>query len=268
MRFWPVALLVVGLALAAGCDRQGQRPDDLAAAQEAARERDWAQTARLLQRYLRDEDDPEKRWTAWNLLVSASYRLGEEKWVIDYLETMQQEYGRDENHAAAVQRQLALGYEKARQWDKAAEAWLRLLDLEELSPQEAAGLYRRMGLFYLRGQEYGLAEDMLEMCVAQAGVPQVQAECQYYLAQAYATDSRLEEALVPLDALLDRSDVDRNLRGQAFFLRGDILEQQNKRREAAEAFARALPLHPNPPAVQKRIDHLNRNPLLPAFRNR
>ena len=80
MRLLPY--LVFALCLLCACERPSYDTDDLAAAQEAAEQRDWTQVARLLQRYLREENDPQKRWTAWNLLVSASQHMGEDAWAI------------------------------------------------------------------------------------------------------------------------------------------------------------------------------------------
>lgn len=54
MRLLPY--LVFALCLLCACERPSYDTDDLAAAQEAAEQRDWTQVARLLQRYLREEN--------------------------------------------------------------------------------------------------------------------------------------------------------------------------------------------------------------------
>ena len=258
MRLLPY--LVFALCLLCACERPSYDTDDLAAAQEAAEQRDWTQVARLLQRYLREENDPQKRWTAWNLLVSASQHMGEDAWAIDYLENMLQEYGDDGAYTAAVLRRLGAGYEKIRQWDKASEAWLRLLDVTELSPNETALLYRRMGLYHQQAQNFALAEDMFEMCADHAATPALLSECRYLLADAYATDGRLDEAARHVDEVLAVPETAPDVRGRALLLKGDIYEQQERRDEAARAFAEALPLHPNPVVVQSRIDYLKTKP--------
>ena len=258
MRLLPY--LVFALCLLCACERPSYDTDDLAAAQEAAEQRDWTQVARLLQRYLREENDPQKRWTAWNLLVSASQHMGEDAWAIDYLENMLQEYGDDGAYTAAVLRRLGAGYEKIRQWDKASEAWLRLLDVTELSPNETALLYRRMGLYHQQAQNFALAEDMFEMCADHAATPALLGECRYLLADAYATDGRLDEAARHVDEVLAVPETAPDVRGRALLLKGDIYEQQERRDEAARPFAEALPLHPNPAVVQSRIDYLKTKP--------
>ena len=258
MRLLPY--LVFALCLLCACERPSYDTDDLAAAQEAAEQRDWTQVARLLQRYLREENDPQKRWTAWNLLVSASQHMGEDAWAIDYLENMLQEYGDDGAYTAAVLRRLGAGYEKIRQWDKASEAWLRLLDVTELSPNETALLYRRMGLYHQQAQNFALAEDMFEMCADHAATPALLSECRYLLADAYATDGRLDEAARHVDEVLAVPETAPDVRGRALLLKGDIYEQQERWDEAARAFAEGLPLHPNPAVVQSRIDYLKTKP--------
>lgn len=256
MRLLPCLVLV--LCLLCACERPSYDTDDLAAAQEAAEQRDWTQVARLLQRYLREENDPQKRWTAWNLLVSASQHMGEDTWAIDYLENMLQEFGDDGVHTAAVLRRLGAGYEKIRQWNKASEAWLRLLDVTELAPNEEALLYRRMGLYHQQAQNFALAEDMFEMCADHAVTPTLLSECRYLLADACSTDGRLDEAVRHLDEVLATSETAPEVRGRALLLKGDIYEQQKRRDEAARAFAEALPLHPNPAVVQTRIEYMKK----------
>lgn len=260
-------LLCVCILLSALC--ACERPtstDDLAAAQEAAEQRDWAHVARLLQRYLREENEPEKRWTAWNLLVSASQHMGEDAWVIDYLESMLQEYGDDGVHTADVLRRLGEGYEKTRQWDKASETWLHLLDVAELGADEAARLYRRMGVYHHQAHNFALAEDMFEMCVEHTASAALLSECRYLLADVYATQGNMDEAARYLDTVLTMPETEPDIRGRALLLKGDMYEQQGRRADAARAFAEALPLHPNPAVVQSRIDALKKRsrPLPPA----
>lgn len=260
MRLLSRLVLVFVLFLLCACERPAFETDDLAAAQEAAQQRDWTQVARLLQRYLREENDPEKRWTAWNLLVSASQHMGEDAWALDYLESMLQEYGDNGVHAAAVLQRLGAGYEKTRRWDKASEAWMYLLDVAELAPNEAALLYRRMGMYHQQEQNFALAEDMFEMCADQAAMPALLSECRYLLADVYATDGRLDDAARHVDDALAVTEMSPETRGRALLLKGDIREQQNRHDEAARAFAEALPLHPNPAVVQSRIDYLKTKP--------
>lgn len=257
MRALP-CLFVLLFSLVSACTPQIREQNDLSAAREAAAEQDWGQAARLAQRYLRDENDPAKRWQAWNLMVTASRHMGELRWTVDDLETMLLEFGDNDAYTSAVLRQMAEAYEGLRQWDKAAAVWLHLLDVEEFSDDEAAKIYRRMGIFFLRGQDYGMAEDMLEMCADQSGDSAVLQDCYFYLAQAYSGDQKPDLALAQLSQLLAMNEATESLKGQALFWRGDILEQQSKVAEAKQAFTDALPLHPNPIAVQKRLDYLEK----------
>ena len=82
----------------------------------------------------------------------------------------------------------------------------------------------------------------------------------YLLADAYATDGRLDEAARHVDEVLAVPETAPDVRGRALLLKGDIYEQQERRDEAARAFAEALPLHPNPAVVQSRIDYLKTKP--------
>jgi tetratricopeptide (TPR) repeat protein len=251
------ALAVVWLA---GCERGISERDDLAVAQEAAARQDWAQVARLLPRYLQEEGDEKKRWDAWSLLVTASENMNETAWAVEYLEAMLQEYSGGENRLGVILRRLGDNYAKARLWSKASATWLRLLDVEELSPDETANLYRRIGLFHFWNRALPAAEDMFEMCADNASSPELRAGCQFWLADVLADSGQLDASLEKIGELLGGENVPPATAGQAYFLQGDILQQQNKLDEAVLAFEKALPLHANPSVIQNRIDYLRKTP--------
>lgn len=156
------------LCCLAACDRN-YPSDDLEAAREAAEELDWTQSARLLQRYLRDEMDDSRRWEAWKLLAQSHERMGEREWLVETLENMLHEYENRPEQLKWILRELGPVYESMRSWDKASDTWLRLLDVADLSDRDAARLYEHMGLYYQRGQKFDMAEDMFVMGLEHAG---------------------------------------------------------------------------------------------------
>ncbi len=252
------AALCVALLLCAGCERLGAESSDIAAAEEAARAQDWAQAARLLQRALREEADPEKRWMAWTLLVNASQRLGENAWEVDYLQAMLLEYGRDENRVVYVLRRLGDACRRAGQWDEAVAAWLRLLDEAELAPDEAAALCRRIGQYRLRDLDFEQAAGMFTRCAGTASSADLRDECRLALADIHGLEKRYAEAEAELDRIIQTPDASPSIKGRAYFLLGDVCEQQARAPEARLAFRAALPLHPNPPVVSMRLEYLTK----------
>lgn len=254
MRIILALCLLLGLAMTfvvVGYQGSTTVMTDLQAAEEAARQNDWAQASRLLQRYLREEDNAEKRWEAWILMVKSSGHLEEGGWTVNYLETMLQEYADVPSKLPIIYRGLGQAYEVQREWEKASQAWMKLMDVEELSPDATAKLYRRMGRFSYQAHNFALAEDMLEMCLSLGTEKQVIGECHYYLAESYSAEDKLEESIAQIEAALPL--LDESLQGQAYFLKGDVLEQMGKNAESQQAFQAALPLHPNQRAVQSRL---------------
>lgn len=232
--------------------------DDLQAAQEAALNSDWPQAARLLQRVLREENNPEKRWQAWLLNLEASTIMGEEQWLVSTLESMLLEYQDSPKQLPFIYKELGRAYAQNRQWNKATQSWMRLLDIQEMSKSEEADLYRDMGLMWFHARNFSLAEDMLEMCLSAQGDTLTRGQCSYYLAQVFAAQDKPEETLQYLEIALPL--VDDPLEGQVLLLKGDVLAQQGKTKEAREAFNAALGSHPNPLVVEKRIESLKKTP--------
>ncbi len=271
-------LLFVPLFLGclAACDR-AYPSNDLEAAREAAEELDWAQSARLLQRYLRDEMDETRRWEAWKLLALSHERMGERNWLVETLENMRHEYENRPEQMKWVLHELGTTYESMRLWDEASETWLQLLDVAELSDRDAARLYEHMGLYYQRGQKFDLAEDMFGMGLEHADTVAFKASFRYQIAYTYYLQDKRDEALAMLDEMLAvpelaerlkdgrqegvgtvQTDVvqETELLGLALLLKGDILETQEKKDEALACFDLAKAWHPNPEVVQKREELL------------
>lgn len=264
-------LLTVPLFLfcLAGCEPYPT--DDLEAAGEAAAELDWAQSARLLQRYLRDEMDETRRWEAWKLLAQSHERMGERQWLVETLETMLHEYEKDPERLKWILRELGTAYESVRAWDRASDTWLQLLDVAELSDSDAARLYEHMGMYYQRERKFDLAEDMFSMALEYAEDTYFSALCRYQIAYTYYLEDKFDDALALIeeilalpeyserlkkgrrDASLSRED---ELLGRALLLKGDMLETREKKDEALACFRQAGNWYPNPEVTRKREELL------------
>lgn len=264
-------LLAVPLFLCclAGCDPYPT--DDLEAAGEAAAELDWAQSARLLQRYLRDEMDETKRWEAWKLLAQSHERMGERQWLVETLESMLHEYEKDPERLKWILRELGTAYESVRAWDRASDTWLQLLDVAELSDSDAARLYEHMGMYYQRERKFDLAEDMFSMALEYAEDTYFSALCRYQIAYTYYLEDRFDEALALIEEILALPEYSERLKkgrrdgslsredellGRALLLKGDMLETREKKDEALACFRQAENWYPNPEVTRKREELL------------
>ena len=246
--------------------------DNYEAAKQAAQELDWEQTARLLHRHLRDELDETRRWESWKLLAQAQEKLGEREWLVETLEAMRHEYDRQPEKLAWVLQHLGAAYEGVKKWDKASEAWLQLLDEMEVSAGDTARLYRHMGRYYQRLNNFELAEDMFIMGLEHADTPACRADCRYNLAYTAYLADKMDDARLRLNSLLADEDMvalrklspaeskDPRLAallGQTLLLLGDVLDVQEEDAAALELFKEAQLWHPHPAVPRLRAEALN-----------
>lgn len=83
--------------LATGCEQDALLTDDLGAARAAMAERNWPLAERLLERYLREERNPDQRWEAWQQLLSVVNSANPEaRATLEYLEVMLAEFADDD----------------------------------------------------------------------------------------------------------------------------------------------------------------------------
>lgn len=254
----PAALLLAALLSVWGCDRAPLVADDLEEARVAAQERNWTLAERLLQRYLRTEQEPDKRWEAWRRLLEVTRGAGPDpRASLDYLEAMLMEFEEDETRARIVLRRMGELNETLRRYDKAAEAWSRYVELAGLDVGEAVEAHRRLARLHFRARRFEAGEDVLQSCLALPFPEADTARCLYDLADMHAAREQWEEASRLALQILDLK-TDDELRGQASFLLADALEQRKKLPEALRYFEAARNAYPNEMVVDNRIAHLRK----------
>ena len=92
-----LAALALWACLATGCEQDALLTDDLGAARAAMAERNWPLAERLLERYLREERNPDQRWEAWQQLLSVVNSANPEaRATLEYLEVMLAEFADDD----------------------------------------------------------------------------------------------------------------------------------------------------------------------------
>ena len=255
--------LFLSLFMLAACDRVPVVASDLEGARLAMQQRDWPLAERLLERYLRGEENAQQRWEAWMRLVEIYSRINlEPDHALISLENMLQEFEADEEKSKLILLRLAEIYESRNQSSQALAAWERYAGLDGLSDQEAANAQRKLGSLHFRQGRFELAEDALQVCLALPVDEAFRAWCLYDLALADMAREMLDDALDQATRVLSMK-ADDELRGLAGFLLADVLEQQGKLPEALTRFEAVRSLYPNSLVVDNRIVFLKKKLKLP-----
>lgn len=252
---------MIAAFLLAACDWSGESglfTDDLALAQEAAARRDWPAAERLSARYLREEQDPENRWEAWNLLLEALNAVSHEpRASLECLDVMLLEYEEDEPKLARILEQMGKYNESQRYYDRAANAWSAYCDLSTLTFEERAAGLRRLARNQIAQRHFDSAEEILHQCLALPYADREKVWCMLDLAEASAGREQWREAADLCQQILD-SNADGEILGMAGYLLGDALEQMGQNSDALKHFEQARDHYPNPAVMDNRIEWLKK----------
>lgn len=244
--------------LAGACGQDAWNGDDLEAARTAASKRDWPLAERLLERYLREEQKPEKRWEAWQQLLAVINFSGvEPRASLEYLEAMLEEFADDDACTKVILRRTGELNENLRHYDRAADAWSAYIGLAGLTAAETVEGYRHLAgtQFSLRRFEAG--EEALQQCLALPLPDHDKIMCMYDLADQNMARERWQEVADLSQQILD-SEPDKEVRGLAAYLLADALEQLGRKKEALKQFELARDDYPNPAVIDNRIGHLRK----------
>lgn len=248
------------LCLFTGCRAESLLlADDLAAARESYVARNMPLTERLLERYLRNEQNPEKRWEAWNLLLQAINADSQEpKASLECLQAMLAEY---ENDAARLEFILArIGKYNAmlHRYADAALAWSAWLELENMEPAAKVEGYRQLAAMQFGMRHFDAGEESLQQCIGLPLSDHDKAMCLLDLAYENMARERWQE-VANLCQQIEDSGPDESVSGLAGYLRADALEQMGKEDEALEQFEKYRNFYPNPAVMDNRIEFLRKN---------
>ncbi|WP_022655333.1 hypothetical protein [uncultured Desulfovibrio sp.] len=248
--------LVLWACLTVACGQNALLADDLSAARMAVAERNWPLAERLLERYLREEQNPDKRWEAWQqLLTVVNSANPEERATLEYLEVMLAEYADDDERVKLVLERMGRLNENLRRYDRAADAWSAYTGLADLTPQETVEGYRHLASAQFSQRRFEAGEETLQQCLALPLPDHDKIMCMYDLADQNMARERWQEVADLCQQILD-SGPDNNLRGLSGYLLGDALEQLGLGMEAMKQFKLARDEYPNPSVVDNRIAHL------------
>lgn len=253
-----LAALSLWLCLAAGCEQNTLLADDLSAARTAVAERNWPLAERLLERYLREEQNPDKRWEAWQqLLTVVNSANPEARATLEYLEVMLAEYADDDARAKLVLERMGRLNEILRRYDRAVDAWSAYTGLTGLTSQETVEGYRHLASVQFSQRRFEAGEETLQQCLSLPLPDHDKIMCMYDLADQNMARQRWQEVADLCQQILD-SEPDKNLRGLSGYLLGDALEQLGRGAEALKQFELARDEYPNPSVMDNRIAHLRK----------
>ncbi|WP_461209780.1 tetratricopeptide repeat protein [Desulfocurvus sp. DL9XJH121] len=250
------ALVVLLLVLAAGC---GPSVDHgmIGQADEEYGRGNYLKAESLYERYLEAEPQGEARYRAWERLADiADNVLGDQRKAATVLEAAYLEFSDSPGRAAGMLWRLARIYTDLRDWDKATEAWGKLLSDYEVPQNKLWEVYWNLGKIHQFQGRYAQAKESMHDCMNAAPDDGSRALCLYELAQAYSFLKNREQAQARLEQLLAMQGADEELKALAAYLLAEQAEAEGDVPRARELLESIRSTYPNPKVVDSRLRHL------------
>lgn len=244
-------------ALGSLFESQETVPNELAAAREAYSAGQYFDAQRMYEAYLQLHPQGEARWEAWTrvLEVSRTVERNTEK-SASVLEAMYLEYGQEPERAFELLSRLALLHERARNHQRAVEAWHKALSLPDLPDAERAQAGYNLSKVYSRLAHYDLALEAAQECVQVASETAGKADCLYQSGLVLSYMDNLDGAEATFRELVALPGLSEERMALASFQLADILEQLERPDEAVAIYRSILTSYPNPKAVETRLSSL------------
>lgn len=243
----------------AGCEKDLLFVNDLELAREAYVERNLPLTERLLERYLREEQSPEKRWQAWNLLLKAiNADRPHPRASLECLDAMMIEYEDDASRMVEILPEVASYNKMFRHFEQAAEAWNAWLELPVLDFNQRVYGLRQLAAMQFAQKHYEASQATLQQCLALPVPDNEKNVCLLDLAEEAMLREAWEEVADLCQQILETKP-EKDIFGKASYLAGDALEQLGKKQEALAHFEQALDSYPNRLVIENRLEHLKKN---------
>lgn len=256
MRLLPLLLCLLAFCLS--CEQTRIFADDLEMAKTAFTERNMPLAERLLERYMREEQNPDKRWEAWELLLKAiNANNPEPRASLECLEAMLDEYENDGKRQAWILARMGKCYFDMRQYARAANVWSAYTELADLDEAERIEGLRRLAAAQFAMRQFEAGEETLQQCLALPVPDYDKIYCMLDLADENMARENWEEVANLCQQILD-SGPDKKVFGMAGYLRGDALEQLGQKAAALAQFEKARDFYPNPMVMDNRIEHLKK----------
>jgi len=253
------AVLLLALLFVAGCSKAG---DDgmLAQADDEYTQGNFLKAESLYERYLEATPQGEGRWQAWERLADIALTVvGDSRKGAAILESALLEYSDNGERAAGILWRLARIYTDLRDWDKATEAWSRLLDEPQTEGGNTWEVYWNLGKIYQFQGRYDMAKDSMLSCMEVAPDGHSKSQCMYELAQAYSFLKNREQSEMWLKKLFDLEEADPELKALSAYLLAELAEADGDIDRARELLESIRETYPNPKVIETRLKHLGQD---------
>lgn len=211
----------------------------------------------LYERYLEANPQGDGRWQAWQRLAEISLTVvGDQRKGSALLESAYLEYTENTERAAGILWRLARVYTDLRDWDKASETWIKLIDQEHVLKEKAWEVHWNLGKIYQFQGRYAMAKDSMLSCMEVAPDDASRAQCMYELAQAYSFLKNKEQSHAWLEKLLALENADPELKALSAYLLAELAEADGDIPRARELLESIRETYPNPKVIQARLKHL------------
>ncbi|MFO7594728.1 MAG: tetratricopeptide repeat protein [Desulfocurvibacter africanus] len=255
-------ILAVGLSLmlAAGCgDGKDAASLRLEKARNAYNQGLYLEAEAEYERFLQEHSQHPARWEAWGRLLDITFSIknDQEKGVI-LLEAMLLEYGEDQEKAAFVLQRIGDFYAEQKQWDKAIEKWAKGRRLSGQQVESQWPFLLRMARAYRAMHNYDMARETLAYGMKGLKDPKAVAACKYDLAMTYTFLENWDKSRKMLEEVLASGDLSSEDHAVATCLLADVhihFGELDKARDLLESVSSS---HPNPLAVEVKLDYLDK----------
>ena len=242
------------LLFAGGCNRTPEVENDFQLAEVAYEHKEIADAEMHYERFLRKNQENEKRWYVWQRLLDIALNFRQEKRVArSYLEIMLEEFASDPLRKRIIQIQLADVAASLKEYSRAITLWESLVAEPQTPAEEKAAAYISLSGAYLRRLDFTLATEALELCLELPVKLATKVECQYELATAEALTDNLPKAEKTLESLISMPEINEEHLVLGLFALADVYEQQEKFAKAKALYESIRETYPNQQVIAMRI---------------
>lgn len=256
-----LAVLLIGLVLGfflGGYNRQPPAEDPLDKASKAYDKGLYLEAETLYEEYLQKNPSDTRRWQAWNRLLDiVSIIRGDNEKAHMVLEAMSLEFSSEPDKVRVVLVKKGDLFQSERRLDTAVETWQKAQRLQSAAESADPCLLslRFSSVFTSLGQ-YDLAQDALRECLAEAREPLCLARCRFELAQTFVLQDNWPQAAELLEQVVSSGVLQGDDKSAANYLLAETYASQGQVEKARQLLTSILSTHPNPKAVQTKLDQL------------
>ncbi|EFI34548.1 hypothetical protein Dthio_PD1920 [Desulfonatronospira thiodismutans ASO3-1] len=241
-----------------GCLEQKEDTDDFDQAEYYFSTGQFNQARNLYQQYIDENEHGRKRYQAWNRLLSISVDIYNDiEGGLDILKAMQMEYDGELDTILDINARIAGKYDRLGQPRESRRLWKKNKELAQSGKErKKAALFLSKTGIQLR--EFERVREDLEKFSDCSG--ETDAELCSMIHYTRGKSYYLENDLTRAGEVLSRAyslDAGNEYRSRAGLLLTEVLLDQDKVDQAVDLLKEILDIHPNPKAIEARIEHLS-----------